>query len=327
MQQVTLGQSDLRVSRICLGTAFRAEHDEATCLAAIQQAADQGCNFLDCANFYRDGFSERIVGKAIRNRREQFIVTTKVGSQLPSDPTSGGLSRRSILTAAENSLQRLDTDYIDLYLCHFPDPHTPAEETLAALDQLVCQGKVRHIGVSNYETWRLYEALHVCEAHGWSAPICNQVRYNLLEQHIEQELVPFCQQRNVGITVYAASAIGLLSGRYRYGSPPPEGSTWWRGPYNYRAAMTAPVDAVVQKLVEMAAHHGGTANQMAMAWCLAQPGISCVITGADTAERVAENLTADAIRLSSEELKILDDLTCGLRWVFRKDCPEGFRTS
>lgn len=327
MQFIQLGKSGLVVSRVCLGTAFRAELDEATCIAAIDRAVQLGCNFIDSANFYRDGYSEQIVGKAIRGRRDELIVTTKVGSQLPSDPSSGGLSRQSILTAAEQSLKRLATDYIDLYLCHFPDPAIATEETFGALNDLVRQGKVRYVGVSNYESWRLYETLDVCGENDWAMPVCNQVSYNVIERRIEHELLPFCRQRNVGVTVYAATAIGLLSGRYRYGQPPPVGSTWWRGPYNFRIAMTPQVDRVVQTLIEMAESRDTTPSQIAMAWCLAQPGISSVITGADTPERVAENMSAADLVLSDDELRHLEDITCGIRWVMRKDCPQGYTHS
>lgn len=325
MQRVPLGRSTLNVSRVCFGTAFRAEHGEATCIQAIERAADEGCNFFDCANLYRDGFSERILGTALHGRRADFVIVTKVGSPLPSDPTSGGLSRRSILTAVEQSLRRLATDYIDLYLCHLPDPATPAEETFAVLDALVSQGKVRYVGVSNYESWRLYEALDVCQRSGWTVPICNQIRYNVIDRRVEHELLPFCRQREIGVTVYAATAIGLLSGQFRYGQPPLQGSAWQRGPYNFRVAMTPQVDQVVETLCDMAASRGATPTQIAMAWCLSQPGVTSVITGADTAERVTENMRAAEVTLADAELQRLEEASRGICWVMRKDCPEGYQ--
>jgi len=167
--------------------------------------------------------------------------------------------------------------------------------------------------------------LAVCTTHDWAPPICNQVSYSMVQRAVEHEIVPFCVERNVTVTVYAATAIGLLSGRYRYGQPPPEGSTWQRGPYNYRIGMTPQLDAVVQVLMAIAAEHKTSPTQIAMVWCLAQPGIGCVITGADTPDRVADNMSAAELVLSHSELKQIDDISCTVRWVMRKDCPEGYQ--
>ena len=149
MRYARLGTSDLRVSRLCLGTVFRSEPDEPTGIATIHAAAEHGCNFLDCADFYGTGRSERIVGAAVKGQRDRFVITTKVGSPMPDAP-AGGLQRNYILRACEASLRRLDTDYIDCYLCHFPDADTPLDETLSAFDRLVTEGKVRYPGVSNF---------------------------------------------------------------------------------------------------------------------------------------------------------------------------------
>lgn len=325
MEYTKLGSSDLEVSRICLGTVFRSEMAEEACLAAIDAALDQGVNFLDCANVYRNGYSETIVGKAIRGRRDRFVVSTKVGSQVEGDAASGGLSRVAITKALEASLRRLRTDYVDFYLCHFPDPSVPTEETVRAMDDLVKQGKVRFPGCSNFESWRLYEALLVSERERISPFVCNQVGFSLLDRRVEEELVPFCQQRGVAVTAFAPMAIGLLSGRFRYGQPPPEGTSWHRGPYNYRAAMTPRVDAVIQTVIDVGDARHKTPSQVAMAWCLHQPGIDVVITGADTPERVFENCGAAGWSLSQEEVQQLDEVSDGQRLKIRKDCPDGYR--
>ena len=324
MKYAELGSSGLKVSRICLGTVFRSEQDEASCLEAIQQAAELGCNYLDGANVYRDGFSEKIIGKAIRGCRDQFIVSTKVGSPEKGITTSGGLSRGEIMRAVEASLQRLDTDYLDTYLCHFPDPDTPLSETLRAMDDLVQQGKIRHVGVSRFEGWRLAESLFFCELEKISPPVCHQLCYSLLDRCIEEEVLPYCHSKSIAVTVFATTAIGLLSGRYRYGQPPPRDTSWYRGPYNYRTAMTQHVDQVIQAVMEIATVHEKTPSQIAMAWCLAQPGITSVITGADTAQRVRENCAAIDICLSPEELKYLCQIAEGQRLVIHKDCPQGY---
>lgn len=325
MEYSRLGPTGIRVSRICLGTAFRSEPDEPVCIAAIHQAAELGCNFLDCANVYRDGLSEEIVGKAIRGRRDRFVVTTKVGAPTWEGVNSGGLSRKTILRDAEASLRRLGTDYIDLYLCHFPDPASPLEETVRAMDDLVRSGKVLYPGCSNFPAWQLSEALAISDRGGLAPYVCNQVLYNLLDRRIEDELVPFCAHRPFAITVFASTAIGLLSGRFRYGQAPPPRTSWARGPYNYRAAMTRRTDRIVQALIEVGDNHGKTPTEVAMAWCLSRPQITSVIIGADTPERVAEDFGASGWRLAGDELERLNTLSAGMRMVVRKDAPEGYR--
>ena len=328
MKYTTLGHSDLNVSRLCLGTVFRSGVDESTCLASIDEAASLGCNYLDCANIYRKGFSEKIVGKAVRGRRDQFVISTKVGAQTDGGPAEGGgLSRDAIVKAIEESLKRLATDHVDTYLCHFPDDQTPIEETLRAMDDLVRQGKIRYPACSNFEGWRVCEALNVSQHDGLAAFVCNQIQYGLLSRHPEQEVISFCQRRNVAITVYATTAIGLLSGRYRYGQPPPPNTSWHRGPYNYRVAMTPRIDQLIQALVDIAGRHGNTPTQMAMAWCLKIPGVTSVIIGADTPERVRENWKAIDIQIGDEEMARLDELSSGHEVVIRKDCPQGWQDS
>lgn len=325
MEYTRLGSSDLRVSRICLGTVFRSEPDEAACLSVVQEAADQGVNFLDCANIYRAGYSEKIVGKALQGRRAQFIVTTKVGSETSDNPPCKGLTSDAIMRAVEASLRRLQTDYIDLYLCHIPDPQTPIEETLCAMDSLVRQGKVRYAGCSNFEGWRLCEALMASDLKELVSFVCHQLEFNLLDRRMEDEVIPFCRGREIGITVFAPTAIGLLTGRFRHGRPPPPDTSWFRGPYNYRAAMTSRTGKVIDTVVDIANRNHKTPAQVAMAWCLSRPGVSCVITGADTPERVRENCGAIGWDLDENALQRLDSASQGSRMVIRKDCPEGYQ--
>ncbi|HUQ91593.1 MAG TPA: aldo/keto reductase [Bryobacteraceae bacterium] len=322
MEYAKLKPTDLAVSRVCLGTAFRGEGDEATCIATIRKAADLGCTFLDCANAYRNGLSEQLVGRAVKGNRDRFVVATKVGAAIDGDR---GLSQRAILRQAEASLKRLQTDYIDLYLCHFPDPQTPLEETLLAMDELVRQGKVRHIGCSSFPTWQLWESLYLSGRAGSAAFVCNQVQYNLLDRRIEDELMPFCAERNISITVFAPTAIGLLSGRFRRGQPPPQGTPWALGPYNYQAAMTKRADRIVAALVDIAGQREKTPIQVTLAWCLARPEITSVIIGADTPEQAEEDLGAVGWRLSSEETARLDKLSDGMRTVIQKDAPGGYK--
>ena len=324
MRYTTLGSTELRIPRLCLGTVFRQPVGEAVCRAAIDAALAAGCNFVDTSNIYQQGESERILGRAMKGRRDRFLVTTKVGSPEADEPDARGLGRQNILRGCERSLARLQTDYVDLFLCHFPDPDTPVEETVAALDTVVQQGKARYVGCSNFEGWRLCEALRASQQHGLARFACNQLGYSLLDRRLEDELIPYCAQQGVGTTVYAPTAIGLLSGGYGYGQPPPPGSSWHRGPYNFRAAMTAHVGRVIDGVIAVAGRHGRTPTQVAMAWCLSRPAVDSVIIGCDTPERVEENLAAADWVLPSDEVQYLDEVSAGQRLVVRKDCPEGY---
>jgi 1-deoxyxylulose-5-phosphate synthase len=324
MRFSNLGSTDLRISRLSLGTVFRRNADQSVYGATIEAALEVGCNCFDTSNVYQDGESERILGRAMKGRRDRFIVTTKVGAPEVDDPSAKGLGVRNILRCCEKSLDRLNTDFIDLYLCHFPDPDTPIDETLTALDTLVRQGKVRYVGCSNFEKWRLGEALQTSQRHGQAAFVCNQLCYNLLDRRIEDELIPYCGQQGVGITVYAATAIGLLSGSYRYGQPPPPGTSWHRGPYNFRAAMTPHVGRVIDAVVATAERYGRTPTQVAMAWCLSRPQINSVIIGSDTPQRMRENADASDWVLPDEDVQRLNEVSEGQRLEVRKDCCEGY---
>ena len=324
------------MSRLTLGTAFRQGVPENVALATIDAALDAGCNSVDTSNVYHTGtgvldgdrhdglHSERILSKALRGRRDRFVVTTKVGAPELGDPSTGGLGRVNVIEGCERSLRRLGTEYLDFYICHFPDPHIRIDETLEAMTTLVDQGKVREIGCSSYESWRLYEALATSDRGSLPRFACNQVGYSLLDRRIEDELLPYCRQAGVAVTVFAPTAIGLLSGRYRYGRPPPSGTSWHRGPYNYRAAMTPWVGAVIDAVATIADQHGKTPTQVALAWCMSRDGISSTIVGCDTPERAVENLAAAEWAMPPEDAQRLDDVSAGLRLQIRKDAPDGY---
>ena len=323
MRYTRLGTSDLRVSRLCMGTVFRSEPDETTGIAAIHAAAELGCNFLDCADFYGTGRSERIVGTAVKGQRDRFVITTKVGSPMPDAP-AGGLQRNYILRACEASLRRLDTDYIDCYLCHFPDPDTPLEETLSAFDRLVKEGKVRYPAVSNFGAAQVLESADISRRRGWASYVCNQVGYSLLDRRIEDELLPAIEPAGVGVTAYATTAIGLLAGRYRYGQPPPAGTSWHRGPYNFRAAMTPAAGRVIDAVLDITHRYGTSPTRVATAWCLRLPVVNAAIIGTDTPEQVRQNFRDADWELPAEAAAELDRCSSGLRLSIRKDCPQGW---
>ena len=207
------GSTGVKVSPICLGSAFRGRPADDVCKATIKQAIDLGVNFIDVANIYQEGHSERLVGEVLKGRRDQFVLTTKVGSSMGTGPNDIGLSRVHILREVEHSLRRLQTDHIDIYLVHQPDPTTPHEETLRALDDLVHQGKVRYLGCSNYAAWQVCAALWTSDHAGLTPFIGVQNHYNLLRRSPERELLPFCREQGLGVMTFSPLAVGLLSGR------------------------------------------------------------------------------------------------------------------
>jgi aryl-alcohol dehydrogenase-like predicted oxidoreductase len=323
MEYANLGNTGIKVSRICLGTVFRSDGDEWACRAVIARALDLGCNFIDCANVYRDGLSEQFVGRAIRGRRHDVVLATKVGAV--TGERAGGLSRAAIIRQVEASLARLGTDYIDLYSCHFPDPLVKIEETVRALDELVGQGKVRHIGCSNFAVSLLSEALAISERDHLASFVSNQVMYNLLSRQAEDDVIPFAAGHGVSITAFAPTMIGLLSGHCRYGQAPPPGSPWDRGPYNYRAVMSRHVDSVIAALIEIAGYRGKTPIQVALAWCLENSQITSVIVGADKPEHIDEDFGAAGWHLTDAERDHLNRVSAGMRIAIPKDAPDGFQ--
>jgi 1-deoxyxylulose-5-phosphate synthase len=306
MDYCNLGTCGVKVSRVCLGTAFRGVPDEATCLATIDRAIDLGVNFVDCANSYGTGRSERLVGRALKGRRDRIVLSTKVCSRMGDGPNDGGLSRGHIMREVENSLERLQTDYIDLYLAHSVDEATPIEETLRTFDDLVRQGKVRYVGCSNFPAWRVAKGLWVSDRRNLAAFACVQDHYNLLDRRLERELVPLCQAEGLGIMTYSAVAVGLLTGSYRYGQTPPADSLWARNPDRFRQVMSPEADRVVEELVTIGKQHGKSPAQVAVAWVLSRPGISAAMIGPDAPAQVDENLGGWGWQLSQSEALALD---------------------
>jgi aryl-alcohol dehydrogenase-like predicted oxidoreductase len=320
MEYTYLGKTGLQVSRVCLGTAFRASlfkerYDDALCTRVIHHALEHGVNFIDTANYYSYGRSEEIVGRALHGRREDVVLATKVRSPVKDHPgpNDTGLSRYHIMRECEHSLRRLRTDHIDLYWLHAPDEHTPIEETLRALDDLIRQGKVRYIGCCNYPAWQLCEALWTSDKHGLDRFIAIQNQYNLLNRwEVEPDLLPMCRKFGLGLTTYSPLAVGLLSGRFRRGKPAPAGTPWAEGePYENRfdQAMSESADRIVQQLIDMGSSHGKTPSQVALRWLLDKPEVSSIIMGPDRPEHVEDVLGAVGWALSPEERQVLDTLS------------------
>jgi aryl-alcohol dehydrogenase-like predicted oxidoreductase len=312
---VTLGRSGLRVSPMCLGAmTFGEDLGWGSSVEESQGIIDRylelGGNFIDTANFYTKSHSEKIIGDhAGRHpaRRDRLVIATKFSGNLyPGDPNGGGSGRKSILSACEQSLRRLQTDYIDLYWLHNWDPHTPMEETLAALDALVQCGKVRYIGVSDTPAWKVVEANLLARFRGWPAFIGLQIEYSLLERTVEQELVPMALEFGLGITPWSPLKSGALSGKYtraKAGSAPRG-----RGPF-LDPFLNERTFALVEELEIIARAHGTTVARVALAWVGGRPGVASTIIGARRLDQLEDNVGALEVKLTSGDLAHLDQLT------------------
>lgn len=317
MDTLHLGRSGLAVSRICMGTmTFGNEADEATSFQILDRYVELGGFFIDTADQYTNGASEEIVGRwmASRGMRQRVILATKVYSPQGPGPNDGYLSRYHILKACEESLRRLQTDVIDLYQIHRWDPLTPPEETLEALNDLVRQGKVRYIGCSNLKAWHLAEFLHLAEKRHWSRFICLQPIYSALNRSIEAEILPYCARQGLGVIVYNPLAGGMLTGKYRRGQPLPGGARLDANPMYYRRYYNEQALDIVEGFVQAAQSRGVSAAQLALAWVLAEPRVTCPIVGARNVAQLEDTLGGLAIRLMPDEREALPAVLPG-RWV------------
>jgi aryl-alcohol dehydrogenase-like predicted oxidoreductase len=294
------GTESLEVSVVGIGcNAFGARCDEAQTAAIVEAALNAGVNFFDTSNSYSNGLSEEYIGKALGARRSDVIIATKFGMH-------EGASRDMVYASAETSLRHLGTDYIDLYQIHRPDPQTPIEETLTALDDLVRQGKVRAIGCSNFSGEQLTEALAVSRASGFAPMVTAQNSYSLLQRDIEDGLVPVCREHNIGILPYYPLFRGMLTGKYRRGEPAPEGTRLAGGG---RGAALLKDDGVFDKIESLEAFAKEREHdilEIAIAWLASQPFIPSVIAGASKPEQVAANARAAEVVLSPDDMAALD---------------------
>lgn len=301
MRYKRLGNSGLKVSAIGLGgNTFGRRVDEAGTAKIIHHALDLGINFIDTADVYSSGASETFVGKALTDRRDQAVVGTKVFGAMGQGPNDRGLSRKHILANVEQSLKRLQLDYIDLLQVHNWDPETPLDETMDALNSLVRDGKVRYIGCSNFAAWQMVWANCVSRQHNYEQYVSVQPRYNILDRAIERELVPACRAFGIGIIPYSPLAGGLLTGKYREGEAPAEG-TRAHGNQHMQKQMTPHLFAAVSRLTEWAEARGHSVGELALAWLASKPEVSTVIAGATSPEQVDANAQAAEWVLSSEE--------------------------
>ena len=286
----------LELSVLSLGAMqFGGQTNEADSLAIMDFAFERGINVIDTANSYLGGESERVVGKALKGRRDKIILSTKVGNRIGTGPNSSGLGRRHIMAAVDASLKRLDTDYIDIYYMHIPDYDTTPEETMETLNTIVKAGKVRYIGVSNFAAWQMADILGICEKRGYVPPVISQNVYNLITRGIETELIPFQQAHNIGLLVYNPIAAGLLSGKHNPGMPA-QGTRFSgdhkQGNLYYGRYWTDENFTAVEKLKKIAGEHGMTILQLAMKWCAQHKITTSVITGVSRLSQLEQNVAA-----------------------------------
>lgn len=317
MKYKQLGRSGLLVTDICLGTMIFGEQSERSTPAGeatrmIYHYLDAGGNHIDTANVYAGGRSEEIVGRAIKDRRDQVVLATKVRFSTGTGRNDEGLSRRHIIAACEASLRRLQTDYIDLYYLHCWDPLTPLDESLRAVEDLVTAGKIRYVGVSNFTAWQMMKALAVSDAHGWSRFVAAQYQYSLVNRDIEYEFTELCQDQGVGLTPWGPLGGGFLTGKYRRGNRP-ESAAEGRiavmeseTEESWERRNTARNWDIVDAVGDIAEAREISYAQVALAWLRAQPAVSSVIIGARTMAQLEDNLAAAHLTLSATELASLD---------------------
>ena len=309
MDYRNLGRSGLEVSIVGLGTNnFGRRCDLEQTTAIVDKAIDVGITLFDTADSYGPmGLSEEYLGKALGDRRQEVVVATKFSSPMGEGPLRGGGSRRWIMNAVEDSLRRLGTDYIDLYQVHRPDPKTPLEETMRALDDLVRDGKVRYIGNSNFAGWQIAAGHYIAQADGLTPFISAQPQYSLLDRRVEREVVPACDEYGLGVLPFFPLASGMLTGKYRRGEDAPEGARL-SGPMGERMLTDQNFDTV-EGLEQFAQGRGHTLLELAIGWLASQPHVGSVISGATSPEQVEANAAAAAWKLDAEELAEVDSIT------------------
>jgi len=288
--------------------SFGGRADEATSVAIIHHALDHGVNLLDTANTYTETRSESIIGRALKDRRGDAILATKCAGKVGDGPNDRGTSRWHIMREVERSLGRLQTDHIDLYQMHTFDPHTPMDETLRALDDLVHQGKVRYIGCSNFTAWQVCKALWTSDRHNLVRYDSVQPAYSPADRRIEPELVPLCLDQGVGLLVYFPLAGGVLTGKYKPGAEPPQGSRALTQP-QFRERMNERNLALSVAMQQLAAEAGITVAQLTLAWVIGRPGITTALVGATRVAQQEENLKAVDVTLAPDMATRIDELT------------------
>ena len=313
MKYRRLGHSGLNVSTVSLGSWLTLGNtvEASETERIIGTAFDAGVNLFDTADVYARGEGERALGKGIAGlRRQDLVIASKCFFPMSDGVNDHGLSRKHVYESLHSSLRRLGTDYVDLYQCHRHDAHTPLEETIVAMDDLIRQGKVLYWGVSMWPAWLIVRAVEICRRDGLHVPISNQPRYNLLDRSIEDEVLPACDEVGVGQIVFSPLAQGVLTGKYRPGEAPPPGSRAADERVNQFIGAFLGEDYLhqVAGLVDLARKHDLSAARLALAWCLLREGVASVIIGASTVEQLEENIAAAEVAVSAGLLQEIEDL-------------------
>ena len=309
MQYNPLPQTNLKVSLLGLGTMmFGDQTSEADSLAIMDYAYSQGVNFFDTANSYNQGESERIVGKGLKGRRDKIILATKVFNQMGDDLNSKGLSRHNILSAVDASLKRLDTDYIDIYYMHAPDPDTALEESLETMSGLVKSGKIRYIGVSNFAAWQIADMLAICDRRNYVAPAITQNVYNLITRGVEGEFLPFLKAHKIGMTIFNPIAGGLLAGKHKPGQPA-ENTRFSNSPMYLKRYWSDRNFSALEQLTEIASQNGLSILELALKWCAMQPEVTSIISGISRLSQLEQNIAVlEKEDLSTDILAACDEV-------------------
>jgi aryl-alcohol dehydrogenase (NADP+) len=310
MQQKQLGASGLKVSQLCLGTMmFGGPTDEATSNKIVAKARDQGVNFIDTADVYNGGKSEEVTGRAIGNQRHDWVLATKLANKMGEGPNRGGLSRKWVMQAAEESLKRLGTDYIDIYYLHIEDHSTPLAETVRAMGDLLRQGKIRYFGVSNYRAWRVAEICNLCDRMGIDRPVVSQPYYHALYRVAEVEHLPACKNYGLGVISYSPLARGVLTGKYAPDAAPDKETRAGRADKRMlQTEFRNETLEAAQKVKAYAEKRGLSPNHFAVAWVLNNSLITGVIGGPRTEAHWDDYVKALDTRFTKEDEAFIDDL-------------------
>jgi 1-deoxyxylulose-5-phosphate synthase len=317
MECKRLGSSGMKVSEVCLGTmTFGREADEKTSFGIMDFFVEQGGNFFDTANAYTAGASETVVGKWLKDRksRDASVVATKVYGEMGPGPNDQGLSRRHIVAAVEDSLRRLQTDYIDLYQIHRWDSDSSPEETLDAMSGLIDQGKVRYIGCSNLTGWQLAQYLYLADLHGLSRFVSIQPVFNALNRGIELEVLPLCEDQGVGVISYNPLAAGMLTGKYKRGQSLPDGARLESNEGYYRRYYTDITFDIVESFLAKAKEMGVSPAQLAYAWVASDPRVTSPILGARNLDQIRDSIQGIGLKLSTEDRASIPSIASG-KWV------------
>jgi aryl-alcohol dehydrogenase-like predicted oxidoreductase len=304
VEYVRLGESGLKVASVCLGTlTFGREADEETSFKLMDRYLEFGGNFLDTADGYSRGGSETIIGRWLKDRgvRDSIILATKVYWEMGPGPNDRGLSRVHIQQAVEASLERLQTEVIDLYQIHQWDPGAPIGETMETLDDLVRQGKVRYVGCSNLTAWQLCKFLRTSERNHWSSFVSNQPAFSAINRSIESEILPLCDEEGLGVITFNPLAGGVLTGKYKRNEALPAGTRLDEHEVYRRRYYTGQAFDIVERFVTAARERGVTPAQLALAWVMSEPRVSCSIVGARSLEQLDDTLAGVELSLTPEE--------------------------